>query len=36
MGKNILKRKETFICISESLCSTPETKTTLLINYAPT
>ena len=23
------------VCITESLCCTPETKTTLLINYTP-
>ena len=31
----IQKRIDTCICITESLCCTPETNTTLLINYAP-
>ena len=32
----ILKRIDTCICITESLCCTPETNTTLLINSTPT
>ena len=34
-GKRIWKRLDTCICITESLCCTPETNTTLLINYTP-
>ena len=30
---NFLKRNHTRICITESLCCTPETNTALLINY---
>ena len=32
-GKRILKRIETCLCTTESVCSTPETNTTLYINY---
>ena len=35
MGKESKKRVDGCICITESLCCTPETNTTLLINYAP-
>ena len=31
----VKKKKDTCTCITESLCCTPETKTTLLINYTP-
>ena len=34
-GKRIGERIDTCICITESLCCTPETNTTLLINYTP-
>ena len=34
-GKRIRKRIGTCICITKSLCCTPETNTTLLINYTP-
>ena len=34
--KRIRKRIDTYMCIAESLCCTPETSTPLLINYAPT
>ena len=34
-GKRIWKRINTHICITESLCCTPETNTTLLTNYEP-
>ena len=34
-GKRIWKRIDTCICITESLCCTPETNITLLINYTP-
>ena len=30
-----MKRINTGVCITESLCCTPETNTTLLINYTP-
>ena len=33
-GKELEKRIDTCICITESLCCIPETNTTLLINYA--
>ena len=33
MGKEFEKRIHTCICITELLCCTPETNTTLLINY---
>ena len=33
MGKELEKRTDICICITESLCCTPETNTTLLINY---
>ena len=33
MGKTF-EKKNTCICITESLCCTPETNTTLLINYS--
>ena len=29
------KRRDTCICVTKSLCYTPETNTTLLINYTP-
>ena len=32
-GKRIWKRINTCVCITESLCCTPETNITLLINY---
>ena len=32
-GKKIWKRMDTCICITESLCCTPETITTFLVNY---
>ena len=35
MGKEFEKRRDTCICVTKSLCCTPETNTTLLINYAP-
>ena len=35
IGKRIWKRIHICICITESLCCTPETNTTLLINYTP-
>ena len=35
MGKELGKRIDTCICMTESLCYTPETNTTLLINYTP-
>ena len=31
MEKNL--KKNTYICVTESLCCTPETNTTLYINY---
>ena len=34
-GKTIWRRIDTCICITESLCCTPEINTTLLINYTP-
>ena len=34
-GKRTWKRIDICICITESLCCTPETNTTLLINYSP-
>ena len=34
-GKKELKRIDTCIRITESLCCIPETNTTLLINYSP-
>ena len=34
-GKRIWRRIDTCICITKSLCCTPETNTTLLINYTP-
>ena len=34
-GKTIWKIIDTCICITESLCCTPEINTTLLINYTP-
>ena len=34
-GKRIWKRIDTCTCITESLCCTPETNTTLLINCTP-
>ena len=34
-GKRIWKRIDTCICITESLCCTPEANTTLLINDTP-
>ena len=34
-GKTILKRIDTWICITELFCCTPETNTTLLVNYTP-
>ena len=34
-GKRIWKRIDTCVHITESLCCTPETNTTLLINYTP-
>ena len=34
-GKIIWKGIDPCICITESLCCTPETNTTLLINYVP-
>ena len=33
--KRIWKRIDTCTCITESLCCTPETNTTLLINITP-
>ena len=30
-----LKREDICICITESLCCTPETNITLFINYTP-
>ena len=35
-GKIIWKNIYTYICLTESLCCTPETNTTLLINSTPT
>ena len=35
IGRRIWKRIDTCICITESLSCTPETNTTLLINYTP-
>ena len=35
-GKRVWKRTDTHICITESLCCTLETNTTLSINYTPT
>ena len=34
-GKRIWKGADTCVCITDSLCCTPETNTTLSINYAP-
>ena len=34
-GKEYEKHIYIYICITESLCCTPETNTTLLINYTP-
>ena len=34
-GKGIWKRRDTCLGITESLCCSPETNTTLLINYTP-
>ena len=34
-GERIWKRAGTRICITESLCCTPETNPTLLLNYTP-
>ena len=34
-GKRISERIDTCICITESCSCTPETNTTLLINYTP-
>ena len=33
-GKRVWKRIDTYVCITESFCCTPETNTTLLINCA--
>ena len=33
--EKIWKRIDTCVCVTESLCCTPETNTTLLINYTP-
>ena len=36
MGKESKKKRmDVCICITDSLCCTPETKTTLLIEYTP-
>ena len=35
MRKELDKRIDAHIFITEPLCCTPETNTTLLINYAP-
>ena len=35
MGKATKKRVAICICITDSLCCTPETNTTLQINYTP-
>ena len=35
-GKGVGERKDTCICVAESLCCLPETITTLLISYTPT
>ena len=35
MGKESKKRVDICICITDSLCCTPETNTTLKINYTP-
>ena len=34
-GERIFKRIDLCICITESLCCTPETNTIWLINYTP-
>ena len=34
-GKRFFKKIDTCLCITESLCCTPETNTTSLINCAP-
>ena len=34
-GKGVWGRKDTCICVAESLCCPPETITTLLISYTP-
>ena len=35
MEKNLKKNRYMYICITESLCCTPETNTKLLINSIP-
>ena len=35
MGKESKKRVDICICMTDSLCYIPETKTTLQINYDP-
>ena len=35
-GRGVWERMDTCICMAESLCSSPETITTLLIGYTPT
>ena len=34
-GTGIWRRMDTCICMTESLCCSPETTTTLLIGYTP-
>ena len=33
--RGVWERKDTYICMAESLCHPPETITTLLIGYTP-
>ena len=35
MGKELLKKVDICICITDSLCCTPETNRILQINYTP-
>ena len=34
-GRGVWGRKDTYICMAESLCCPPETITTLLFSYTP-